>query len=74
MENKRRKFSGPFTDGVGRHLFGVGEGPAEAVAGAKRESMGLMRKQFARKLVIKQWMLRRRPSDNGRDDAAPGRG
>jgi hypothetical protein len=28
-------------DGERRHLFGVGEGPAEAVAGAKQDPMGM---------------------------------
>jgi hypothetical protein len=29
--------------GVRRHLFGVGEGPAEAIAGAKQETIGVKR-------------------------------
>lgn len=58
--------------GVRRRLFGVGEGPAEAVAEAKQENMEAMRKQCVRKLVIKQWIVRRTPSDDGSDGAALG--
>ena len=43
--------------GERRRLFGVGEGPAEAVAGVKQESMGVMRKRFDRVLVTEAWLL-----------------
>jgi len=43
--------------GVRRHLFGVGEGPAEAVAEAKQESTGVMRKQVGGELVTEHWPL-----------------
>ena len=43
--------------GERRHLFGVGEGPAEAAAEAKQESMGVERIQFVKKFVSEQWIL-----------------
>ena len=43
--------------GVRRHLFGVGEGPAEAGAEAKQVSMGVERIQFVKKSVSEQWIL-----------------
>ena len=43
--------------GVGRHQFGVGEGPAAAGAGAKQVSMEAERKQFVKKFVSEQWIL-----------------
>lgn len=42
--------------GERRLLFGAGEGRAEAVAGAKQESMRL-RRQFVKKFVSEQWIL-----------------
>ena len=43
--------------GARRLLFGVGEGPAEAVAGAKQVAIGVKRKQFVKKFVSEQWIL-----------------
>jgi hypothetical protein len=43
--------------GKRRLLFGIGEGPAEAAAGAKQVSMGVKRKQFVKKFVSEQWIL-----------------
>ncbi len=40
-----------------RHLFGAGEGPAEALAEAKQVSMGVERIQFVKKFVSEQWIL-----------------
>ena len=41
--------------GERRHLFGVGEGPAEAEA--KQVSTGVERIQFVKKFVSEQWIL-----------------
>jgi len=43
--------------GERRYLFDAGEGPAEAVAGAKQKSMCEERKQFVKKFVNEQWIL-----------------
>ena len=43
--------------GERRHLFGAGEGPTEAVAAAKQESIGAKRKEFVKKFVSEQWIL-----------------
>ncbi len=43
--------------GERRHLFGAGEGPTEAVAGAKQVSMEVKRRQFVKKFVSEQWIL-----------------
>jgi hypothetical protein len=43
--------------GERRRLFGAGEGPAEAAAEAKQESMGVERIQFVKKFVNEQWIL-----------------
>jgi len=43
--------------GVGRLLFGAGEGPTEAVAEAKQVSVGVERIQFVKKFVSEQWIL-----------------
>ena len=43
--------------GASRHLFGVGEGPTEAVAGAKQVGTRAKRKQFVKKFVSEQWIL-----------------
>ena len=41
--DRRQQLAGPGEPGgKRRHLFGVGRGPAEAVAEAKQESMGVM--------------------------------
>ena len=42
------------TGGERRRLFDGGEGPAEAVAEPKQESMGARRKQFVKKFVCEQ--------------------
>ncbi len=54
---QRRQFAGRRDLGdERRHLFGVGEGPAEAAA--KHESIGLKkRRQFVKKFVSEQWIL-----------------
>jgi hypothetical protein len=43
--------------GERRHLFGAGEGSAEAATEAKQETMGVKRKQFVKKFVSEQWIL-----------------
>jgi hypothetical protein len=52
--SRRQRLTGSCDPGGGRsHLFGVGEGPAKAVAEAKQGSMEVKRKQF----VSEQWIL-----------------
>jgi hypothetical protein len=56
--SRRQRLVGMHHPGGERcHVFGAGEGPAEAVAGAKQESMGAERKQFVKKFVSEQWIL-----------------
>ena len=43
--------------GERRLLFGVGEGPTEAVAEAKQGNVGMMRKRFDGELVTEPWLL-----------------
>jgi hypothetical protein len=58
QSGRRRQGVGLYVPGGGRRLlFGVGEGPAEAVAEAKQESIGAERKQFVKKFVSEQWIL-----------------
>ena len=53
---RRQRFVGVRdSGGERRHLFGVGEGPAEAVA--KQVSTGVERIQFVKKFVSVQWIL-----------------
>ncbi len=55
--DRRRQVIGPdIAGGERRYLFGVGQGPAEAVAEAKQESVGVMRKQFDRELITEPWL------------------
>ena len=55
--DRQRQFLEIGDPGGERRLFGVGEGPAEAGAGAKQESMGVKRRQFVKKSVSEQWIL-----------------
>jgi hypothetical protein len=54
---RQRLFGMHDPGGERRLLFGVGEDPAEAVAGAKQEGRGAKRTQFVKKFVNEQWML-----------------
>ena len=56
-DRQRRVIGLSHPGGERRHLFGAGEGPAEAVAEAKQESMGVERIQFVKKFVSEQWIL-----------------
>jgi hypothetical protein len=56
--SRRQRLTGSCDPGgERRYLVGVGEGPAEAVAGVNQVSMGVERTQFVKKFVSEQWIL-----------------
>jgi hypothetical protein len=52
---RQRLIGTPAPGGERRLLFGAG--PAEAIAGAKQEGMGVKKRQFVKKFVSEQWIL-----------------
>jgi hypothetical protein len=55
---RRQRLAGVHDSGGERRLlFGVGEGPAEAVAEAKQVTIELKKRQFVKKFVSEQWIL-----------------